>query len=334
MIDTANPDRVHPAHARSTGGVVLDVGRRYATVGLLLILVLVFSLSSPYFFTGNNLGSLVSSESVPLCLAFAALFPLIIGDFDLSLGLLVGFLAVAGAKLAQYGLSPATLAFVMIVLGGFIGSVNGFFVVVLRISAFIATLATGIILGALSNGISNGQIIFGDVPQTLIDIGRGRFLGVGISIWIVLVIAILLVYLLEHTPLGRRLYAIGGSEAVAFMAGVPTRRLRIFAFTMAGILVGVGSVFQLGLRAGGDPTCGAALLLPAYAAVFLGVTTHRPGQYNVIGTAIAIVLLAVGFNGLSLLGVPFWVEPLFDGVVLLVAVLVANAEARQVKVGS
>lgn len=334
MTETANPRQVQLVQTRSGGAVALDVSRRYATVGLLLILVLVFSLSSPYFFTGNNLGSLVSSESVPLCLAFAALFPLIIGDFDLSLGLLVGFLAVAGAKLAQYGLSPAELAVLMVILGAFVGAINGFLVVVLRISAFIATLATGIILGALSNGISNGQIIFGDVPPTLIEIGRGRFLGIGISLWIVLGIALLLVYMLEHTPLGRRLYAIGGSEAVAFMAGVPTRRLRIFAFTMAGILVGVGSVFQLGLRAGGDPTFGPALLLPAYAAVFLGATTHRPGQYNVIGTTIAIVLLAVGFNGLSLIGVPFWAEPLFDGIVLLVAVLIANAEARQVKVGS
>lgn len=321
-------------HARSATATSLDIARRYATVGLIILLVLVFSFASPYFFTANNLGSLLSSQGVLICLAFASLFPLIIGEFDLSLGFLVGFLAVAGAKIAQFGLPFWQLAMIMIALGAVVGAVNGFLVVRLRISAFIATLATGIILGALSNGISNGQIIFGSVPQTMIDIGRGRFLGLGISIWCVMVIALALFYLLEHTPLGRRFYAIGGSETVAFMAGVPTRLLRTMSFVMAGAMVGIGSVFQLGLRAGGDPTFGPALLLPAYAAVFLGATTHRPGQYNVFGTVVAIVLLAVGFNGLSLIGIPFWAEPLFDGIVLLVAVLVANAEARQVKVGS
>lgn len=333
MTGTAIPSDRHSG--RSAIATSLDITRRYATVGLIVALAVGFSIASPYFFTANNLGSLLSAQGVLICLAFAALFPLIIGEFDLSLGLLVGFLAVAGAKIAQqFGLPPWQLAIIMIAIGGLVGAINGFLVVVFRISAFIATLATGIILGALSNGISNGQIIFGSVPQTLIDIGRGRFLGLGISIWCVLVIALLLFYLLEHTPLGRRFYAIGGSETVAFMAGVPTRLLRIMAFVMAGVMVGIGSVFQLGLRAGGDPTFGPALLLPAYAAVFLGATTHRPGQYNVIGTVVAIVLLAVGFNGLSLIGIPFWAEPLFDGIVLLVAVLVANAEARQVKVGS
>lgn len=334
VTDTSAPGSNRTARSRSPAATALDVTRRYATVGLIFLLMLVFSLISPYFLTTNNLGSLLSSEGVPFCLAFAVLFPLIIGEFDLSVGLAVGFVAVVGAKLAQFGLPAWSLVIVMIALAAGIGAINGFLVVVLRISAFIATLATGIILGAMSNGISNGQIIFGSVPQTLIDVGRGRFLGIGIAIWIVLAIAIFLVYLLEHTPFGRRLYAIGGSETVAFMSGVPTRQMRILAFVMAGVMVGIGAVFQLGLRAGGDPTFGPALLLPAYAAVFLGVTTHRPGQYNVIGTAIAIVLLAVGFNGLSLVGIPFWVEPLFDGIVLLVAVLIANAEARQVKVGS
>jgi ribose transport system permease protein len=99
------------------------------------------------------------------------------------------------------------------------------------------------------------------------------------------------------------------------------------------VLVALAAIFQLGSSADADPTFGTQLLLPAYATVFLGVTTHRPGYYNVVGTVVAIMLLAVGFNGLSLLGVPFWAEPLFDGVVLLVAVLTARAEARQVKVG-
>ena len=207
--------------------------------GFDIVLMIVFSFASPYF-TPNNLSALVSSEAVPLCLAFAALFPLVIGEFDLRWACSSAS-SLWPVRSWRSWIDPPSHRDDR--LGAFIGAINGYLVVILRISAFIATFATGI-FWVLSNGISNGQIIFGDVPQVLIDIGRGRFLGVGIAIWFVLIIAILLVYLLEHTPLGRRLYAIGGSEAVAFMAGVPTRELRIFAFTMAGVLVGVGSVFQ------------------------------------------------------------------------------------------
>ncbi|MDR2564645.1 MAG: ABC transporter permease [Bifidobacteriaceae bacterium] len=320
--------------SKSIGRVVLDVSRRYATVGLIIVLGVVFTFASPFFLTPSNLSDMLLSQGVKAGVALAVLFPLIIGEFDLSVGYLVGFLAVLGAKIAHSGWPAWAIVLVMLALSVLIGWINGLLVVTLRISAFIATLATGIVLGAMSNGISGGQIIFGDVPKILIDIGRGRFLGMGISIWIILLIAAILVYVLEHMPVGRKFYAIGGNETVAFFAGVPTPRYRIMAFIMAGLLVGIASVFQLGLRAGGDPTFGPGLLLPAYAAVFLGMTAHRPGQYNVIGTIIAIVLLAVGFNGLSLIGVPFWAEPLFDGLILLVAVLVANKEAREVKVGA
>ena len=101
----------------------------------------------------------------------------------------------------------------------------------------------------------------------------------------------------------------------------------------AGAFIGVAAIFELGQAGAANPGFGPDLLLPAYAAAFLGVTTYRPGYYNVPGTLVAILLLAVGFNGLSLMGVPFWVQPIFNGSVLLVAVLSARAEARHVRVG-
>lgn len=314
--------------------VAFEVGRRYATIGLLVILVIVFGLTAPEFLTTANIQNLLITQSVGACVAFAALLPLIIGDFDLSLGYMVGFLAMIGEYFAKHGGNVVVIVVIMLVGGVVLGAINGLLVVQLKISAFVATLASGIILSALTEGISGGQIVFGGVPNVLVDIGRSHWLGLGISVWIVLALAVIMMWILEHVPVGRRWYAIGGSERVAFLAGVATRRLRIMAFVVAGLLVAIGSIFQLGVRASADPTFGPDLLLPAYATVFLGVTTHRPGYYNVVGTVVAIVVLAVGFNGLTLLGVPFWVEPLFDGVVLLVAVLAARAEARQVKVGA
>jgi ribose transport system permease protein len=116
------------------------------------------------------------------------------------------------------------------------------------------------------------------------------------------------------------------------LAGIPTKRLRVLSFVIAGLLVGAAAIFELGSSGAANPTFGPEVLLPGYAAVFLGVTTYKPGYYNFVGTIVAIVVLAVGFNGLSLLGVPFWAQPLFNGGVLLVAVLLARSEARHVKV--
>jgi ribose transport system permease protein len=149
-------------------------------------------------------------------------------------------------------------------------------------------------------------------------------------VWITIGLAIALFYLLEHTAIGRALYATGGSERVAFLAGLRTRRLKIAAFVASGLLVGCAAIFSLGQDGSATPGYGADQLLPAYAAAFLGVTTYRGGRYNVVGTMVGLLLLGIGFNGLSLYGVPFWVEPVFNGGVLLIAVLVARAESRHV----
>jgi ribose transport system permease protein len=219
----------------------------------------------------------------------------------------------------------------MLVAGVVVGLINGALTVGFEISSFIATLGTGILISGLTYGISKGEVVFSGVPQAIIYIGQESFLGLAITVWLTLILALLLLYLTEHTPLGRKLYATGGSERVAFLAGIRTGRLKVLAFAIAGLLVGVGAVFELGQSGAANPGFGPDLLLPAYAAAFLGVTAYRPGYYNIPGTIIAILLLAIGFNGLNLLGAPFWVQPIFNGAVLIVAVITARAEARHIK---
>jgi ribose transport system permease protein len=315
---------------RRLGSAVLS---RYATVLLLGVLVLVFSVASSKFLTTENWQNLLVTQSVVCCLALAAILPLVAGEFDLSLGYLVGALAMLGAYLAKQGGGTVEVIAAMIAGGLLIGLINGVLTVYFKISSFIATLGVGIILSGATLGLSNGQVLFSNIPTALTDLGKGQLLGVGTTVWLALVLAAVLLYVLEHTPFGRRLYAVGGSERVAFLAGVRTGLVKIVAFAAAGLLVAVGAIFALGQSGAANPGFGADLLLPAYAAAFLGVTTYRPGYYNVPGAIVAIILLAVGFNGLNLLGAPFWVQPIFNGAVLLLAVITARAESRHVKVG-
>lgn len=319
------------SRGRRVIGVLLN---RYITVVLLALVIIVFGVLAPTtFLTTSNWQNILVVQAVPICMAMAALLPLVAGEFDLSLGYLLGLTAMTGAYLSSQGHGVLVVLPAMVVTGLIVGLVNGILTVRFRISSFISTLGVGIVVSGLTLGVSGGQVIFAGIPQELVGISRDRFVGIAISVWLALAISLLLLYVLEHTPLGRRFYATGGSERVAHLAGVPTGRIKLLAFSGSGLLVGVAGVFQLGQAGAASPGYGPELLLPAYAACFLGVSTYRPGYYNVPGALIAILLLGVGFNGLSIMGVPFWVQPVFNGAVLLVAVLTARAEARRVKVG-
>lgn len=329
---TVNSSGPGDGRVRTASIWAVDAVRRYGTVALLLLLIVIFAFASSSFLTSRNWSSLLVTQSVVAFAAFAAIFPLVVGEFDLSIGYMLGFIAVLGAYVGDQGGGTWEVLLTMIAAGLLVGLVNGILTVLFKISSFISTLGMGIILSGLAQGISGGQVLFAGVPETFVFIGRSHLAGLAISVWLVLVMAVILLYFTEHTPLGRQMYAVGGSERVAFLAGIRTRRIKIAAFALAGLMVAIGAILQLGSAGAANPTFGPELLLPAYAAVFLGVTTYRPGYYNVVGTVVAILVLAVGFNGLSLLGVPFWVQPLFNGAVLLIAVLVARSEARHVRV--
>jgi len=321
-----------PEHrAWAFGTFVGTILEKYATLLLLVLLVAGFSLTTDRFLTVQNLRNLLVVQAVISCVAFAAIMPLIAGEFDLSLGNMIGFLAMLGAILGQAGHGAEVVVPSMIAAGLVCGIINGVLTVRFEISSFIATLGTGILLSGFTFALSDGQVIFSGVPEVITYVGQEHFLGLGITVWLTVVIALVLLYVTEHTPLGRKLYAVGGSERVAFLAGIRTGRLKIAAFAIAGLLVAIGAIFDLGQSGAANPGFGPDLLLPAYAAAFLGVTSYRPGYYNIPGAIVAILLLATGFNGLNLLGAPFWVQPIFNGAVLIVAVVTARAEARHIK---
>jgi ribose transport system permease protein len=318
MTSEANRPTRGPAALTSTpakvdrSNAIATVLKRYTTLLILIALLFVFSFLSPQFLTSLNLKNLLVVQVTVCCMAFATILPLIVGEFDLSLGYALGFIMMLGAFLGGFGFSAATIIPAMLVAGACIGAINGLLRISFNISSFIVTLGVGIVLSGVTQGMSGGAVLYSGIPPILT------------------VLALVLVFVLEHTPFGRQLYAIGGSERVALLAGIRVNLCKVLAFMGAGLLVSVAALFELGQSGGANPLFGPELLLPAYAAAFLGVTTYRPGYFNIPGAVIAIVLLAVGFNGLNLLGVPFWLQPIFNGVVLILAVITAAAEGRQI----
>jgi ribose transport system permease protein len=314
------------ASARAGRGGLAGLVRRHIILLLIVALVILFSILEPSTFpTFANFQGIALGQAVSALLALAVLLVVIAGEFDLSVGYILGFSAVLSAALAGLAGLPAVPAILAsLAAGAVLGLLSGTLTARLKVNSLIATLGVGLAVSGLSVGVSGGQILSTGIPPFITGLARTQILGFGAAAWIVLAIAAIMYVVLTKTPVGRKLYATGGSEQVARMVGIRVRLMKTMVFVIAGLLAALAGVLQLGLSGAANPSFGSNLLLPAFAAVFLGSTTVRPGFFNVWGTMLAIVLLAVGFSGLSLAGAPFWVEPVFDGVALIVGVLLSR----------
>jgi ribose transport system permease protein len=304
--------------------------QQYGLIPILIVILVAFAFIDPgTFLTSGNLKGILLVEIVPAIVAFAVLVPIMAGEFDLSVGYNLGLCSVVCAATAEkWGVSGGVAIALALLAGMTVGLVNGILVSVFRYGSLIATLGVGLAVSGIAVGLSGSRTLFEAIPPFLGKVTTTEHFGLASGIWLTLVIAIILYLVTSHTPFGRRLAATGANERVAQLAGVRTGAVKIIAFVTAGLLAAIAGLFEVGLTGGANPGYGANLLLPAFAAVFLGQTAIRPGNFNVWGTVLAILILTAGFSGLSLAGVPFWVEPVFDGLILLVAVFFARGRGR------
>jgi ribose transport system permease protein len=308
----------------------LDLIQRFGAVILLILVCVVFSIMEPdSFATWQNARTILQQEAVLACLALGLLLPIAVGEFDLSVGYVLGFSAVIAASLGGESHLAGGLVIPIVLLSGLaIGAFNGVLVAKFKIHSLIATLGVGFAVSGATVGVTGGTTLFQGIPKIIPDISNTEIFGLKSAVWVVFALALVLYLVLEFTPFGRRIYAVGGSERVARLSGVRTDWIKIAAFSIAGGMAAMAGILQLGQAGGASAAFGVNLLLPAFAAIFLGATAIKPGVFNVWGTVIAILLLAAGFTGLGLQGVPLWVEPIFDGAILLIAVLVTRRENR------
>lgn len=295
-----------------------------------VIVIVIFGAIEPaIFLTGRNFGNIFSFQSITLILTLGLLLPMTTGDFDLSTASNLGFSAMIVAVLNVNAGVPIWIAIaVALVAGLLVGAFNAFVVVALHVNAFIVTLASGTILVGLTLAIS-GQATVGGVDPGFVSLVGGRFLGLTWSFYLAVIIALAIWFLLDFTPLGRRLLFVGSNPEVARLSGLRVGRVRWFALLGSGFFSAVAGVVSIGVVGAADPSSSASYLLPAFAGVFLGATTISPGRFNVWGTVITVFFLATGFAGLQLFGIPTWVQQVFYGVALVLAVAIAESAARR-----
>jgi ribose transport system permease protein len=299
--------------------------RNISALYIFAAIFLLFSLWIPdTFLTSQVWRSLLDQGALTTLVALGLVLVLAAGVFDLAVGAEVGFGAILVAWFLSREGVPIVPAIALTVLAGCcIGSISGLLVVRAKIDSFIATLGLSSILLAATAWVSNSQQIL-NLGSGFQDVATGQLLGLTYPVWFMLAVALVLAYLLDATPIGRRIYATGGSEPAARLAGVRTSRVIVSCLVGCGAIAASAGVLASARLATGDPTIGPAYLLPAYAAAFLGSTQFRGGRYNVWGTVVSVYVLATGVKGLQLAGAPVWIPDLFNGVALLLAVGIAR----------
>ncbi len=297
---------------------------------ILIVLIVVFSLLRPETFpTTFNFRSILSDKSVIALCALAVMIPLATRQFDLSVGYLLGVahILVIGLQVKS-GLPWAAAALLVLLVGALVGLINGLLVTRAHIDSFVATLGVGTILFGLSSWYTKGEQLVGDTSPSFSGLTQVAF-GIPNSAIFVVLISLLLWIVFEYLPLGRRLYVLGANPRAGELTGISPNRYVPLAFIASGILTALAGVLLASRLGVGNPSVGPEFLLPAFAAALLGATSVRPGRVNVWGTILAVLILAVAFSGLQQLGAAFYVEPLFNGSVLILAVASAEYAARR-----
>lgn len=295
---------------------------KYALFLAWAIFIVVFSILRPNVYpTLANLSSILGTQSVLVFLALGLMIPLIAGDFDLSVASTLTLSSLTVAVLnGQQGMPIGVAVLAAIVVGLITGLANGLLTVYVGIDSFIATLGVGTMVGGISLWISDGATV-GGVSQSLVSatIG-GKILGIPAQFYYGIGFALLLWYALRFMPFGRRLLIAGRNREVARLSGIAVGRMRIGAFMFSGFCGAIAGILAAGTSGAADPLSGAQLLLPGFAAAFLGATAISPGRFNVWGTVASVYFLVSGITGLQLLGVGSFVQDLFYGATLIIAV--------------
>ena len=315
----------------SVGQKLVRLAPTYGLVILMVGLILLFSILLPNTFpTVLNVRSILSDKAIIALLALAAMIPMVAGRIDLTVGygiVLWHILAISLQTL--YGLPWPVAVLVVLALGVITGALNGLLVEVARIDSFIATLGTGTVLYALALWHTGGRQMVGALPDAFYAINGTFVFGLPITAYYVLGITLALWIILEYTPTGRYLYAIGANQRAAELNGIPTRKFVIGAFVASGALTALAGVLLASKLRIGQASVGLEFLLPALVGAFLGSTTIKPGRVNVWGTIVGVMILAVGISGIQQFGGSFWVEPLFNGTTLLIAIGIAGYAQRK-----
>ncbi len=327
----------------STGAALLTLMKLRTFIALFAVIIF-FSIFAPNFLSTANMILMSKHATQNAFLAIGMTFVIITGGIDLSVGSIVGLCGMIAGGLIMYGVAlplgytvyfnVVEVAIIVAVVGIVIGAVNGLLITRLNVAPFIATLGTLYVARGIALLYSDGQTLpnltgredLGN--QGFAYLGSGSILGLPVSVWILIVVALGAAYFARFVPLGRHIFAVGGNERASRMSGIRVNRVKMFVYMFSGFCAAiVGLVISSELMAS-HPATGTNLELNAIAAAVLGGTSMSGGRGTIGGTIIGAFVIGILSDGLVMMGVSSFWQMVIKGLVIIVAVVVDQAQRR------
>lgn len=294
-----------------------------------------FSFLLPHTFpTLATVRLIFGTQTVILFATIGLMFSLAVGEFDLSMGSMVGFGGSMLVVLNGTNHWPAWAAVGLTLLVSFLfGCINAFLAVYIGVQSIIITLGTGTLLTGLTLAITGSQVVTG-MSTSLVNVISRQFLGIPLPFYLAVLLTFVAWFILQQTPLGRRMIFVQENREVARLAGLKVKRIRAGGLIATSTIAGFAGIILAGTNGAANPQAGAYYLLPGFAAAFLGSTAIIPGRFNAIGTFVAVYFLVTGITGLQYKGYAGWPEQVFYGGSLVVAVSISHLVGRHQIKGS
>ena len=298
----------------------------YGTVLALAVIVLAFSLIRPdKFCTLTNFINITRQISLLVMISLGTTLVMSVNEFDLSVGSMASLGGVMAALLAVKGLPMAVCFLLPAAVSFCIGLLNGWIVARFRVLSFITTLGMSTVLSGVIYRLSGGATIFEGIPKSFSFLGTTKLGRVPLLSILMVVFVVLFWFLLEHTTLGRKFYAIGGNEETAKIAGIRVRKYKTIAFALCAVMACVTGMLIASRVGSANTTAGDGYFLQSYAAVFIGCTVSRKGIPNAAGTLVGAAILGILANGLTILQMPSYMQNIITGGIIILAVIAQRA---------
>ena len=300
-------------------------------LAILLVMSLFLAVRAPQFLTSTNVFNVLRAFSWIAISAFGVAMVIITAGIDLSVGSVMAVAGLASAMVLQAGYGPVAAVLVGLVTGLFIGAVNGSLIAWGRLPPFIATLGTMSIARGFAYGLTGGWPVRG-LPASFnmlgqYDVPLGPW-SVPLPVLIMLALAVLCHLFLTRTVWGYRIYAVGGNEQAAALAGIDVRRIKLLVYSLSGLLSAVGGILMTARLGVAAPTAALGYELDVIAAAVIGGTSLMGGEGTILGVLIGAAIMQVIRNGLVLMGFPAYWQPAAIGAVIIVAIMVDQLRRR------
>jgi ribose transport system permease protein len=302
--------------------------RKYTVMFVLLILMVLFSFSSPYFLTVRNLNNIIVQNTYFIIVAIGLSFVMIGGGIDLSVGYQMSLVGVVTAMMmVVYGLPAWVAILVGLLLGSILGFINGLIVSNIKIFPLIATLATSIVFQGFSYLISKANT-FRSYPSEFLMLTRGNIFGIPFDVILALVLAIIVGIVYSHTVFGFRLMALGGNEEATRLTGINIRRMKITLYTLCGLFTAIGTMVMISKANTTNSSFGPGTEFIVLTAAIVGGISFMGGEGNIPALISGVFILAVIGNGMQLAGWGTYAQFIVRGVILLGAVTFDEYQRR------